>query len=121
MAHHPIISGVLLGVAVAICLVCAIGVAIMRDAYQRLQFSAPVVTVAITLIVIAIWIEDAQWQSRIKATLIALILFFTNAILSHATARAIRIRNIGAWPPTAEEHIPIRKDHGEAGKVQSAS
>jgi multisubunit Na+/H+ antiporter MnhG subunit len=118
MAHHPIITGILLGTAVLLAILCSLGLLVMRNPYQRLQFSAPVVGVSIMLIVAAVWVEDAEWQSRIKATLIALILFFTNAILSHATARAIRIREVGHWPATEDEHVPIVGGQGEAGKVE---
>jgi monovalent cation/proton antiporter MnhG/PhaG subunit len=113
--QHPIITGCLLGLAVLLILMCALGLLVMRHAYQRLQFSTPVVTVSMALIVAAVWIEDDQWQSRIKATLIWVILFLMNSILSHATARAIRIREVGSWPTTAEEHIPLVKNRGEAG------
>lgn len=113
MAHHPIITGCLLGVAFALCLLCAIGIAVMRDSFQRLHFSSPVTSLAIFLIAIAVWVEDSQWQSRIKAALIALILFLMNAVLSHATARAIRLRRVDHWAPTPDEDIPIVNDRGE--------
>lgn len=115
--HHPILTSILLVAAVLLAILCALGVLVMRDAYQRLQYSAPVVGVSMGLIVVAIWIEDGQWQSRIKATLIWAILFFTNAILSHATARAVRIRQVGHWPTTEDEHIPIVGGKGEAGQM----
>jgi monovalent cation/proton antiporter MnhG/PhaG subunit len=115
MATHPIITGCLLGIAVLICFLCALGLAVMRDPYQRLHFATPIVSISITLIVVAIWIEDGQWQSRIKAVMVALILFFMNSILSHATARAIRIRKLEHWPVSPDEHMPLVEDHGEVG------
>ena len=116
MPHHPFIVAGLLGVAVALCLLCAVGVAVVRDPYQRLQFNTPVASVAVPLIVAAVWVGDPQWQSRIKATLVGVVLLLMNAVLSHATARAVRIRDVGHWPPTAEEQIPVVTDHGEAGR-----
>lgn len=107
MVHHPIITGCLLGLAAAICVLCAIGLAVMRDAYQRLHFSSPIASIGIALVAAAVWVEDPHWQSRIKALLIAIILFLTNATLSHATARAIRLRDLGHWSPKPDEQLPL--------------
>lgn len=115
MPIHLIITGCLLGIAILLCFLCALGLAVMREPYQRMQFTTPIVSVSIWLIVAAIWIEDGQWQSRIKAVLVALILFLMNAILSHATARAIRLRQLDHWEVTADEHLPLVQDHGEVG------
>ena len=85
MTHHPIITGTLLAVAVALAMVCSIGVMVMRDAYQRLQFSAPVVAVSMLLIAIAVFIEEPDSQARIKVVLIYVSLLVTNSTLNHAT------------------------------------
>jgi monovalent cation/proton antiporter MnhG/PhaG subunit len=113
MDHHPIISGCLLGAAATVCVLCAVGLLVMRDAYQRLHFSSPIVSIGIALIVAAVWVEDPQWQSRIKAVLIAIILFLTNATLSHATARAIRLRDLGHWAPRPDEQLPLVSTDGK--------
>ncbi|MBV8780439.1 MAG: monovalent cation/H(+) antiporter subunit G [Phycisphaerae bacterium] len=116
--HHPWITGSLVGVAVLLAILCALGLAIMRDAYQRLHFTTPVVSISSLLIAIAVWLEDGDWQARIKVILIALILCVMNAILSHATARAVRIRNVARWEIKAEEAIPIVDEHGKPkGKI----
>jgi monovalent cation/proton antiporter MnhG/PhaG subunit len=102
---HPILIGVLLGLAVALCVLCAVGLCVARDPYQRLQFCAPVASVAMPIFALAVWIDDPNWQSRIKATLIAIALLLMNSVISHATARAVRIREIGHWPSTDDEKI----------------
>ena len=112
MMHHPYITGSLLGVAVLLAFLCSVGLLVMRDAFQRLQFATPIVTISIFLITIGIWIEDDQWQARIKSALIALILFVMNAVLSHTTARAIRIRDVERLEISAEESIPIVDETG---------
>lgn len=114
---HPILSGILLGLAVALIMLCSIGLMVMRDPFQRLQFSSPVTTLAMFFIVVVVWVEDSEWQSRIKATLIGLIIFLMNSALSHATARAIRIRALDRWPVALDENIPLVKDHGKAGEA----
>ena len=114
MIHHPYITGALLGIAVLLAFLCSIGLLVMRDPYQRMQFSTPIVSIPILLITIAIWIEDGEWQARIKSALIALILFLMNAVLSHATTRAIRIREVGRLEICAEEAIPTVDENGKA-------
>ncbi|HTW95720.1 MAG TPA: monovalent cation/H(+) antiporter subunit G [Tepidisphaeraceae bacterium] len=115
MTFHPIITGILLGVAVGLTLICSIGVLVMRDAYQRLHFSAPVVTISMPLIVIAIFLESDDPQARIKGCLIFVLLLVMNSILTHATARAFRIREMGRFDPTPQEKIPVVENRGIAG------
>jgi monovalent cation/proton antiporter MnhG/PhaG subunit len=115
MTHHPLITGSLLGVAVALAIACSIGVLVMRDPYQRLHFSAPIVTLSMFLICIAVFLEDSDTQARIKVVLIFIMLLTMNSILTHATARAIRIRELGRWEPAAGENIPVVEDKGVAG------
>ncbi len=104
---HPIATGILLSVAVALAILCALGVAVMRDPFQRLHFSAPVVSLSVGLIAVAVWLEESDSQARIKVVLTALVLFLMNAILTHATAKAVRIRQAGHWAPRPEDHIPV--------------
>jgi multicomponent Na+:H+ antiporter subunit G len=107
---HWWIMAILLSTAVALTLLCTVGVLIMRDPFQRLQYCTPVTTIGVFLITLAVWIGDASWQSRLKMLCIAMTLFWMNAILSHATARAIRIRRIGHLDPREDEEIPIKDD-----------
>ncbi len=104
--HHPVLACVLVGTAVALAIACSLGLGIMKDALERLHFTSPVTSFSIGLIVLAVWLDDPSWQARLKATLIGLILFLMNAILSHSTARAIRIRQAGHLAPQPEESIP---------------
>lgn len=107
MTAHPIITGILLAGAVALAFLCSLGVLVMRDALQRLHFSAAVVSISAGLIAIAVWIEDADAQARIKVVLIAGVLFLMNTVLTQATARAVHIHRTGHWPPRPEDNIPV--------------
>lgn len=113
--HHPTIAAVLVGIAVALSLVCSIGVAVMKSPLERLHFSAPVTSFGAGLIACAVWIDDPNWQARLKVVLIAIILFLMNAILSHATARGIRIREDKHFEPLPSEHIPVITAGGPTG------
>lgn len=107
MMHHPVMAGISVGVAVALAIVCSIGLGITRDAFVRLHFSAAVTSLSAGLIALAVWLDDPDWQARFKVILIGVILFVMNSILSHATARAIRIREGKHLPPEPDEKIPL--------------
>ena len=59
------------------------------------------------LICIAVFVEESDSQARIKVILIAVLMAVMNSVLSHATARAIRIRQLGRWPLKPEENVPL--------------
>lgn len=105
--HHPIVVGILVGIAVLLAIVCSVGVMVMRDAYQRMHFSAIVVTFSTLLIAAAVWVEEKDPQPRIKVILIGLILFVMNSVLTAATAKATRIHDQEHWEPHPEEQIPV--------------
>jgi monovalent cation/proton antiporter MnhG/PhaG subunit len=113
--HHATIAAVLVGIAVALALACSIGVGIMKTPLERLHFSAPVTSFGVALIAVAVWIDDPDWQARLKVLLIAVIMFLMNAILSHATARAIRIREDQHFEPKPSERIPLIVNRGASG------
>ncbi|MDB5171289.1 MAG: mrpG [Phycisphaerales bacterium] len=106
-AAHPVVTGILLGIAVGVAIACSIGTAVMRDALQRLHYSAPVVSISVLLIAIAVWLEEGDPQARIKVILTGGVLFVMNSVLTHATAKAIRIKRTGHWEVREGEPIVI--------------
>jgi multisubunit Na+/H+ antiporter MnhG subunit len=107
MTAHQIIIAILLGFAVLIAFLCTLGMIVMRDAFQRLQFSTPVISIAAICITIAVWLDDPAWGARLKMLCITITLFWMNSILTHATARAIRIRDHDQLAPEKGEDIHI--------------
>jgi multisubunit Na+/H+ antiporter MnhG subunit len=121
MALTNLITDLLLGFAVFIAFVSCIGVLVMRNAYQRLQFCSVVVAFCPLLISVAVWINHTDITSRIKVVLVAAILLVMNSVLATATAKATRIRNMSHWEPHANEKILIVGSDevaGEDGAVQ---
>lgn len=88
---------VLLAVMVALTVFCSLGLFAMRTPYERLHFIAPPATVGSFLLTIAVFVAEPQIVAGLKTLLIALLLVFSNAVVSHAIARAIRIRELGGW------------------------
>ena len=116
MTEHPIATGILLGTAVGLAALCSFGMAIMRDAFQRLHFAASVVSISSPLIVIAVFLEESEAQARLKVVLIALLLFCLNAVLTHATARASRVRKAGHWQIQPGDPVEVEGKHGRDGQ-----
>lgn len=105
MTIHAIVVDVLLAVAVAVALASCIGVAVMRDPFQRLHFISPPATVSIALFSIAAFLDEKDASAAGKTLLIGLFLTMVNAVVTHATARALRIRQNGEWKPLENERI----------------
>ena len=97
---------VLLATGILVALLCCLAMPVMKSRYERLHFMAPVSTVSVTLVLIAVILQEGWGQATIKMVLILLALVFTNAVLAHATARAARVRDLGHWQPGEHEKIP---------------
>jgi multicomponent Na+:H+ antiporter subunit G len=94
---QDVIVAVLLTVGVASVLLSCVGVLVMREALDRLHFTAPAATIGPVLVAAAVLVEEPLSSAGIKAVLVALLLVITTPVLSHATARAARIREHGRW------------------------
>lgn len=101
---------VLLAVGVAAFLLTAIGMLLARDVYERIQYTYPAATIGIAAIVAAIVIHKSISQAGIKAILTCLVVFWMSPALSHATARAGRVRRFGHWTPGDKENIQVTED-----------
>ena len=88
---------VLLGLGVAAILLSTLGVLVMREALDRLHFPAPACTLAPVCFAAAVLVEEPLSAAGVKAVLVALVIVLTTPVLSHATARAVRIRDQGGW------------------------
>lgn len=106
---HPLIIEILLAIAVLTALASCIGMLVMRDPYQRLHYLSPAASISPILIMVAVVLQEGLKQAGIKAILIAAVMFVMNAVLSHATARAFRIRELGQLLPRADQKdvVPI--------------
>ena len=95
----------LLAVAVISAWICCLGLLVMGDFFERLHYMAPVSTVSMFAVLAAVVVQEGWGQATIKTILIALVIFLMNAVLTHATARAARVRRLGHWAPDPKEHI----------------
>lgn len=69
----------------------------MPGAYAKLHYQGPASTLGAALIAIAVIVHDGFAQESVKAVILALILMISSPIISHATARAAKIRSEANW------------------------
>ncbi len=103
----PLAVWILLAIAVAATALSALGILLVPDVFERLHFMAPAATVGVAALAAAVVVQESLSQAGIKAILTALVVFAMNPVLTHATARAIRIHQHGQWGPAPEEHIEV--------------
>jgi monovalent cation/proton antiporter MnhG/PhaG subunit len=94
---------ILLYVAVATVLVSAIGLLVMKNVNERLHYLGPLTTLSTFLIAAAVFIQEGLSDAATKSIISALALALMNAVLTHATARAARIREYGHWISQPDE------------------
>jgi multicomponent Na+:H+ antiporter subunit G len=98
----------LLVLGVGVELACCIGVLVMRGVYDKLHYTAPATSLGAFAIAGAVVLRTPLAQFGLKALLVAAALLVTNPVLSHATARAARIRRFGAWTTQEDEEVERR-------------
>jgi multicomponent Na+:H+ antiporter subunit G len=86
----------------------ALGVLVMRSAYDRLHFPA-VACLGALFIAIAIVIEKSFSLVGDESLLVGAFLVVVSPILTHATARAIRIAEHGHWRAQDDEQIDVEE------------
>jgi len=87
-----VFSDVLLGLAVVIVLGASLGVLLMRDAAQKLHFVTPAALVAPVLVTLAVLVQTGTSENTGESCLALFFLVVAGPYLSHATMRAIRVR-----------------------------
>lgn len=100
---RDVVAYVLMLAGVLLLLACALGVLVMRSAYDRLHYASAAGWGA-ALVAVAILVRESWSLIADKALLTAAILVVCGPVLAHATARAGRTRERGAWNPGPSEH-----------------
>jgi len=92
MTASSIAVAILLSFGVAVELCCCVGVLVMDDAFDKLHYLGPATIVGPGAIAAAIVVRESFSQAGVKALLVVGLLIVASPILSHATARALYIR-----------------------------
>ena len=99
-------TDILLGLAVLVVLGASLGVLLMRDAYQKLHFVTPAALVAPVLVALAVLVQAGLVENSGETCLALVVMVIAGPYLSHATMRAIRVRERGDWRPPRTERKP---------------
>jgi multisubunit Na+/H+ antiporter MnhG subunit len=110
---RDVCADVLLGLAVVIVLGASLGVLLMRDAYQKLHFVTPAALVAPVLVALAVLVQAGLDENTGETCVALLFLAIAGPYLSHATMRAIRVREKGDWRLGAGRPAPGGPAPGE--------
>jgi multicomponent Na+:H+ antiporter subunit G len=94
---RDVVVYVLLGLAVLVVAGAGLGILLMRDAYQKLHFVTPAALVAPVLVTLAVLVASGLDENTGETCLALVFLVIAGPYLSHATMRAIRVREKGDW------------------------
>lgn len=114
MTKTQIAIDLLLALGVLSTVLSSLALLLVKDLYERLQYLFPPATLTIICFIAAIILDKHLSQAGIKALLIMIVMLPMNAVLTHATARAARIRQFGRWIADATEVRGIN-DESNAG------
>jgi multisubunit Na+/H+ antiporter MnhG subunit len=104
------IQYVLLGMIVLLCWLGCIGMLRMRNPTQALNYLSFPAGIGAVLLPFAFLCLSGWSIATLKATMIALLLLASNSVVTHATARAIRVRDVGHWEPRDEDDLEYVKE-----------
>jgi multisubunit Na+/H+ antiporter MnhG subunit len=103
---REVVTDALLALAVLTVAAAAIGVAVMPDASAKLHYVTPAAVVAPVLVALAILVAEGLDENTGETVVALVIMVAVAPFLSHATIRAIRVRQEGDWrgrPPGARD------------------
>lgn len=84
-----VITWALVGLAVALVWLSALGILLLRSPLDRLHFTNPVGTLAPLLAAAAAIVHDAGAQAAVKPALVAAVAIWTAPVLAHALGAAV--------------------------------
>ena len=115
MSPRTVVEAVCLALVVAACWLGTLGMWRMREPMQALHYLSIPATGGSIVLTVAVALSGMGLQTTGKMALIAVILLATNSVVTHATARAFRTRELGHWEPRDGDPIEFVRDT-EAGE-----
>ena len=103
----------LLVLVVSLCWLGVLGMWRMKEPMQALHYLSLPATGGGVLLTAAVLISQGFGQAFWKTLLIALIFLASNSVVTHATARAFRARQLGHWEPLDGDPIEMVEEGKE--------
>jgi monovalent cation/proton antiporter MnhG/PhaG subunit len=107
MSLHKIAIDVSLAIVVLASWIGVIGMLRMRHPLQALHYLTLPATVGVFALTIAVLLDKGLRSVTYKMALIALVLLAINSVVTHATGRAFRVRQLGHWEPKDGDRIQL--------------
>jgi monovalent cation/proton antiporter MnhG/PhaG subunit len=92
---REVAEAVALLIGAAAILLCCLGVGVARNVYDRLHFLSALGTVGAAAVVAAVVVKEGLSSAGLKAVVVLVATLVTGPVLTHAIARAARIREGG--------------------------
>lgn len=92
-----LVAYVLLGIGAACALIGAMGILRFPDVYNRIHAQTVVVVGGVIVMLLGAGVLEGFSSYTLKALIIALFLFLTNPVGSHAIARAAHKSGVKLW------------------------
>lgn len=93
MSGHSLAIVTLLSITVLACLIGVLGMWWMRTPVQALHYLTLPGTVGAVSLALAVFLQTGFSSAAVKSAVIAAVLVSINAVVAHATARAIFLRS----------------------------
>jgi multisubunit Na+/H+ antiporter MnhG subunit len=107
---REVVTDVLLALAVLTVAAAALGVAVMPNAYARLHYVTPAAVVAPVLVMLAIFVSQGLDENTGETVVALVFMIAAGPYLSHATIRAMRVRDQGDWrQPVKRQRVKERR------------
>jgi monovalent cation/proton antiporter MnhG/PhaG subunit len=107
MTVSRLLETVLLILVPLLCWLGVLGMWRMKEPMQALHYLSLPATAGSMLLTIAVLISQGLGQAFWKVLLITLVLLASNSVVTHATARAFRARQLGHWEPLDGDPMEI--------------
>ena len=93
---------ILLGLSSLIMIGCAVGIVVIDEVFDRLHFVGPI-PLAVAGVALAITIREGLSVAGVKSLVVAVLIAVFYPVVTHAIARAARVRQYGHWIAMPEE------------------
>lgn len=88
------VSWVLLAGGGFFCVVGALGMLRMPDAYTRMHSASVIDTLGVGMVVIGLMVQSGLTLTTLRLAILLALVFFTSPVAGHAIARAMRHRKV---------------------------
>ena len=113
MTVHAVVEVVLLTIVVLSCWLGCLGMYRMREPMQAIHYVAFPACIGSVLLTLAVFLRTGNSQASWKTLLICIVVLGINSVVTHATARAFRTRELGHWAPQPGDNVERLHTHPE--------